>query len=483
MAAKTLFFGFDGADHAYMENMMAEGELPAFQRLKESSRVFNFDNAPALGAANFWNAASIGKGPGHHGHYFYMQFKPETYDIVPNHETVLPDITPFWNKLDKEGYAVGVIDWHRLQAKPMRNGLLIDNWMGHDPLTHPIFFPKSAEDEARRYFNGDTAAGGFACRKRETAEDLNAYLETLLKRIETKSAYTAELLTNRDWDLFIACFAEAHDVGHYYYHFDDPDHERYDPIIARDVREPLRQCYRALDRAVAKIIDSAGQEVRAFVFGGPGMEMLVSANELFDEMLRRIDLGVGAPRSGAETARESYRSLIPLNLRRKMAPLARAVRRRVANHEYARRRFFAVPNNDNAGSVRINVKGREKHGVVERGADYDAVVQEITDALATFKNPDTGLPLVKRVVRVSHEFEGPYLDLLPDLFVEWNREGAPRNYRTVWSEKYGEIDNKDVVRTGDHNLSGFYWAPGDYDGAPITLPEHITAPVIASVRR
>lgn len=482
MTAKALFFGFDGADCGYMNAMMAEGELPAFRRLKASSRVFEFENDPAMGAANFWNAASIGAGPGHHGHYFYLQFKPKTYDVVPNHDSSLPDIKPFWNTLDDEGYSVGVVDWHRLQPKPMKNGLVIDNWLGHDPLTAAIFYPASLADDARKYFQGDAAAGGFACRKRETADELNEYLSALHKRIETKAAFCAEKIAQKDWDLFIACFAEAHDIGHYCYHVDDPNHERHDPAIARQVREPIRNCYRALDRAVGDLMEAAGTGVRIFTFGGPGMEMLVSANGVLDEMLRRIDLGVGAPKSGAETARATYRSLIPEKLRWKLAPFARAVRRRVANQDYARRRFFAVPNNDNAGAVRINMKGREKHGVVEPGAACDAVVRKITDALATFKNPDTGRPLVKRVVSTAREFDGPYRDVLPDLLIEWDRAGAPRNFHKIVSDKYGEIDVADVIRTGDHNLAGFYWTPGDYDGAPVTRPAEITAPVMQTVR-
>ncbi|WP_425407770.1 hypothetical protein [Hyphococcus sp.] len=482
MAAKTLFFGFDGADHSYMDAMMAEGELPAMARLKASSRVFHFENDAAMGASNFWNAASIGAGPGHHGHYFYMQFKPNTYDIVPNHESSLPDITHFWNTLDREGYRVGVVDWHRLIAKPMKNGILLDNWLGHDPLTQTIYFPQTIAADAQKYFNGDAAAGGFACRKRETAEELKDYLGLILKRIEVKADFIAEQLRKQNWDLFIACFAEAHDVGHYYYHLDDPNHERYDAALARAVREPLRECYRRLDRAVDLLVNAAGPDANIFNLGGPGMEMLVSANHAMEEMMRRIDLGVGAPLSGAEAARETYRSIIPQKLRWKLGPLARAIRKRFANHEYARRRFFAIPHNDNSGAVRINVKGREKHGVIARGPAYKAVVQEIRDALATFKNADTGLPLVKRVVETSREFPGPYAELLPDLLVEWNREGAPRNFRKIVSDQYGEIDVADNLRTGDHNPDSFYWAPASYSGPPVTLPQHVAETVMKAVK-
>ncbi len=482
MTAKTLFLGFDGADHAYIDAMMADGELPVLSRLKEQSRVFNFENDPAMGAAQFWNSASIGAGPGYHGHHFYMQFKPDTYDVVPNHESSIPDITPFWNTLDEEGYAIGVVDWHRLMPKPMKNGFILDNWLGHDPLTGTVYLPETVKDETRRHFTGDTAGGGFGAFPRDTADEVRAYFDAILDRIDTKTAFCIEKLEQKDWDLFIACFSEAHDVGHYYWHLDDPKHERYDPALAEKTKEPLRDCYRRMDAAVGRLLDAAGPDARVFTYGGPGMEMLVSANEAMDEMMRRIDLGYGAPKTATDTARQGYRSLVPPQLRWKLAPLVRSIRRRFSKHHHASRRFFSVPHNDNSGAVRINVKGREKHGLINLGTEYDEVVREISEAVMTFKNPDTGAPIVKRVVCIPQEFDGPHLNVLPDLFIEWNRDGAPRNFKKIVSEKYGEIEITDVTRTGDHNASGFYWTPASYGGAPVTLPEHVTAPLVAAVK-
>ncbi len=483
MTARTLCFGFDGADHAFMDAMMAAGELPAFAALKAKSRIFNFENDAAMGAAQFWNSASIGAGPGHHGHYFYMQFKPDTYDVVPNHDSSIPDIKPFWNTLDDEGYAIAVVDWHRLQPKPLKNGLLLDNWLGHDPLTDTLYYPPALKDDAQQHFSGDIAGGGFAALERNTAEEMQAYLDALMQRIDAKTAFCIDKLNGRDWDLFIACYSEAHDVGHYFYHLCDRAHPRYDASLATKLKEPLRACYRRLDAGLAKVMAAAGDEARIFVYGGPGMEMLISANDAMEEMMRRIDLGIGAPPSVAEKARTGYRTLLPQKLRWRLAPVARALRRRFANHEYARRRFFAVPHNDNSGAVRINVKGREKHGIVARGAAYDAVLKEIAEAVQTFRNADNGRPIVKRVICVPKDYDGPHIDVLPDLFIEWDRDGAAQNFSRIVSDKYGEIDIEDPLRTGDHNASGFFWGPTDYAGPTITRPQQVTAPLMDAVRK
>ncbi|MEO1135478.1 MAG: alkaline phosphatase family protein [Pseudomonadota bacterium] len=482
MTAKVLFIGMDGADPGFVDAMIANGELPAFKRLRDQSAAHAITNDPGMGAAHFWTSASIGAGAGHHAHYFFMQFKPESYDVLPNHESSLPDITPFWNELDEEGYRVAVIDWHRMHPKPLKNGILIDNWLGHDPLTETIYHPPSLADEAGKFFHGDPIAGGFESLEPSTPDEMADYLHHQLNRANAKAAMCTDQLESKDWDLFFVNFSEIHDIGHHYYHIEDETSALFDPDVAAKVKNPMRQCYRRLDGAITQILEAAGPDANIFFYGGPGMETFVSANNAMEEIMRRIDLGVGAPLSVAETAQKNYRSLIPKKLRRTLAPMARAVKRRVGKNDFASRRFFAIPHNDNAGGVRINVKGREKYGRIEPGTEYDAVIEEIERAVATFINPDTGKPIVKRVVRVHQENDGPHRALLPDLYIEWDRDGAKRNLSRIVSDAYGEIDVPPAVRTGDHNPLGFFWAPADTAGQTITRPAHITTPVVDAVR-
>ena len=482
MTVKNLFLGFDGADRAFIDAMIADGELPAFKRLRDISAVHHIENDPAMGAAQFWNSASIGEGPGHHGHHFYMQFKPDTYDVVPNHDSSLPDITPFWNTLDAEGYAIAVVDWHRMMAKPLVNGVIADNWLGHDPLTPTIWFPQSLENDAARFFKGDAIGGGFGSAPRDTIEKLQEYMDCIFNRIAVKTQFCIEQMASQDWDLFISCFSDAHDVGHYFYHLEDENHELYDKKTAAQIKKPLSDCYRRIDKAVGELIDAAGPDARVFTYGGPGMELFVSANGAMEEMMRRIDVGVEAPLSAPEKAKKTYHALIPKKFRWALAPLARVVRRHVAKSDFASRRFFAVPHNDNSGAVRINVKGRERYGIINRGQEYDAVVREITEGVSSFVNPETGQPIVKRVVCVPYGFDGPNLDVLPDLFIEWDRTNTPRTPRKIVSEKFGEIDIAPESRTGDHSPTGFFWSTASSATGEISRPKDITAPVVKAVR-
>ncbi len=484
MTAKTLMLGFDGGDGEFIDEMIAGGELPNFRRLREASSSQTIVNDPGQGNVQFWKSAAIGAGPGHHGHYFYLQFDPRTYDTRVDYEMGLPAVTPFWARLDAEGRRVGVVDWYEMPIVPLKNGAFIHRWLPHESLTAMECAPESLRAEAAQYVTDNPIAESFESRPRATPEALKDFFDRLLSRIESKARFFADQITREDWDLYIACFSDAHNAGHYFMHLQDERHARYDADAAALLRAPITQCYRALDKAVGIILDAAGEDTDVFLFAGPGMEPLTSANPAMDEIVRRLDLGLGAPPSTADAAKKTYRSLLPESLRRRLAPLARFARRRTIDNEFRRRRFFALLHGDGAGVIRINKKGRERFGVVAPGTEYDAVVAEIRSSLMSFKDAGDGRPIVKRIVSTAHELDGPYCDLLPDLFVEWERAGRAGGFQRIVSDRFGEIDVPATIRTGDHHERGCLWSPARLN-LPTTpdCPASVAAAMINAVRR
>jgi hypothetical protein len=86
---------------------------------------------------------------------------------------------------------------------------------------------------------------------------------------------------------------------------------------------------------------------------------------------------------------------------------------------WAGSRAFAVPNNDAVGTIRISVAGRDKHGLIEPGEEYNRVRDDIANALRKLTDPVTGRPVVKRVTYVHEVFRGPFARQLPNLTVLW----------------------------------------------------------------
>ena len=74
-----------------------------------------------------------------------------------------------------------------------------------------------------------------------------------------------------------------------------------------------------------------------------------------------------------------------------------------------------------AGTIYINLKGREPYGIVD-SCEYDALCAEIIHGLKKIKDPQTGYNIVDNVYRKEDLFEGEYQEKAPDLIVTF-RDG------------------------------------------------------------
>ena len=113
--------------------------------------------------------------------------------------------------------------------------------------------------------------------------------------------------------------------------------------------------------------------------------------------------------------------------------------------------------NEISGAIRVNVKGREPRGRIRPGAELADFVDALATDLLDLVDPDTGEPIVTRVVRSDEAFAGEHRHLFPDLFAVWNR----RPVRAIASSKIGEIRvPARAWRTGNHTSEGFFLASG-----------------------
>ncbi len=69
------------------------------------------------------------------------------------------------------------------------------------------------------------------------------------------------------------------------------------------------------------------------------------------------------------------------------------------------------------GPIYLNVRGREPQGIVEPGAEYERVCEQISASALELLHPVTGRPLVGRVLRRDQVYHGPYLEQAPDLIL------------------------------------------------------------------
>jgi len=310
-------------------------------------------------------------------------------------------------------------------------------------------------------------------------------LETLRAQLLEAPGRVARLacaaLSREHYDLAWLEFSSGHMAGHHFWdlsHLGELDEKRRNTL-----ERTLRESYQAIDTALGEVVAALPADADILVFSEVGMDANHSCSDLLPEMLARVLSPNGTNAADGEAAgRLLWRVRASVPARARMAvtrALPDTVALEIAGRLFMRgvdwttTRAFALPS-DHDGYLRLNVRGRERDGIVDAG-DTDALVEEITAGLVSFADPD-GRPCVDRVDRVDALFgRGVRSDQLPDLIVRWT--ARPRLTQAgVTSPRYGDVKRRGlgIGRAGNHvDGSWLLSVPGSGRAQPPSRPAQL----------
>ncbi len=107
-------------------------------------------------------------------------------------------------------------------------------------------------------------------------------------------------------------------------------------------------------------------------------------------------------------------------------------------------------------TLNINVKGRERDGIISAGADFDAVRESLIRELLDYVDEETGENVFKNVHRPEDIYAGPCVESAPDLILGYNE-----NYRASWDTVLGGYPRETVLDnldpwSGDHCMDSSF---------------------------
>ncbi|MEW6602664.1 MAG: nucleotide pyrophosphatase, partial [Nitrospirota bacterium] len=102
------------------------------------------------------------------------------------------------------------------------------------------------------------------------------------------------------------------------------------------------------------------------------------------------------------------------------------------------------------GSIYLNIKGREKNGIVEPGTSADSVANAVIEKFTKLSDPKDGQRAVRNVYKSRDIYSGDQTSNSPDLVV-----GFEDGYRTSWQTAIGgapfELMEDNLKKwSGDH---------------------------------
>jgi len=471
-----LILGIDAADRHLIRAWADDGSLPAFARLFATSAHGDSRNATGMVAGTVWPTFYTGVLPGRTGRFRgTTQFVTGTYE----HADIDFDRHGFpalWTRLSEAGLRSTIVDAPYAFLSDAPGVTQVVDWCSHsawkDGVTTSTPHILAAETR-RRYGRDPVGKCDFA--RVDSLDDLKRFRDGLIQRVEMRVEQTRDLLAERPGDVLLQVFSECHCAGHQLWHLHDPSHPQHDPALVEALGgNPLKAVYQAVDAAVGRLLDAIPADSSALVFCSHGIGPAYSGTHLLDEILLRLE-GRDSPRrrQGLAQAMVAAWTRMPQAIRTALTPVQKLLwpklKANLVQPGKASRKYFEIIVNDASAGVRINLKGREPQGVVEPGSEYDEICSMLSHELLQISNPDTGQPLISRVLKASEVCQGDRVMQLPDLLVLWNRCGP---IRRASGASIGNISSKFVFanhRTGDHTEDDglFFFVGPDFRASEI----------------
>lgn len=512
---RVLVVCLDAFDAATAEMMMKEGHLSKLAKLKKESANFPLEHGEG-GKAKYTGLTmehfSSGQTPDTAEKWSVISFDPKKFEASQNYAT----LRPFFADMDAN---VVVMDQPYFDLEGYTNMKGVVGWGGHDTGVNPYCYPESLADELAEKFDPPNARSDLNCMVYPSVEQTREMAEELTKSVHTRTDIAEWMFAERfpDWDVALIAYGETHDAIELFYHGVDPDHHLANIPSAEPARKGVYDVYEAvsdsIDRLANKFPDAA---LVIFSMHGMGANDTDLMTMLFlPEFMYRYNFRKPFFRSRADWKStdmpclqpgEAWEFAVKSQMQRPLPDRLRRLPQRLkdtvwnlthkpppaeedSETEY---RFESVPNAPRVedigwmpsvqyspywpkmkafavpgyfdGRVRVNLKGREKYGIVDP-SDYESLLDDIEAELRATVDIRTGKPVIKEIIRPANGDPMSVGSTQADIKIIWN--GSPTGFR---NSSLGDIGPAPVRRVGGHSggdgtmlIKAPELTPGDYD--------------------
>ncbi len=488
MDNKVLVIGLDGFEKSIADQLVAAGRMPHLAKLLSSSARLELDHGVARRTGLAWEHFASGLSPAGARRWSAVTFDPQNYTCRQEPTRLVPFAA-------QSEFRTVVFDtpYFDLIKAPNVSGAV--SWGAHDPGVPPGSRPDSLYAEILERFGRYPAKPWIYGFVWPSVERTRAMGQSLSDAALSRARIARWLLSERlvDWDLGIVVVSELHSAIEALWHGMDTSHPLYGVSSTAAARVALESVYEAVDQLLGILIEcfpacmhvvfsmhgmgpnAADVPAMALLpeflyrrrFGRPHLQTGVSSNDLIELMCNKeVSSWTTFARTRWLKANPVLRGLrrIRSMLRQRQTGTGGISLSWMPAYWYARywQRMpaFALPAFYD-GQIRLNVRGREKKGLVADG-DYDALCRSIADELREITDIDSGRPVVREVIFTHPGEPMAVSDTEADILVVW--ETASLGFRT---REHGNIGPFPPRRPGGHTGGagmGLWSGPGIVPG-------------------
>ena len=408
MSTRTVLIGLDGATFSILDGLMDQGVMPFLEALVQSGvRAPLRSVVPAL-TPPAWTSLMTGREPGRHGVFDF--FRKESAASPQIRFLTARDVgcPTIWEHVSQHGLRATVLNFPLTFPAPAINGHVVPGgWMPWRQLPlacHPSSLYERLE--ALPGFNPRELAMDMSHEEKAVEgcqrDEYEEWIALHVRREEQWANVACHLMHEEPSDLVAVLFDGVDKLQHLCWRFLDPasaDTLRSD--WERDVRDRCVGYFRTLDGLLERIVDAAGS----------GASVIVASDHGFGPQVRTFFVNRWLEQRGHLAWTNGHAPSASERQTLGMGQLAR----HVYALDWTRTRAYAPMPSGNGLHI-VRASDSTPNGVPR--SEYEAFRDDLATELRALRDPDSGAPVISQVWKREEIFQGPFLELAPDLTLE-----------------------------------------------------------------
>ncbi|MEF8837413.1 MAG: alkaline phosphatase family protein [Candidatus Bipolaricaulota bacterium] len=417
----TFIFAIDGASPALVNEWMEEGHLPNLKKIKDGGLSGKLESTfpPLTGPA--WSSFQTGVNPGKHGVFNWLDLSESYRGKVISSRSIKTNTV--WNWLNRHGCKVGLLSLPVTYPPEKIAGFVVPGFM--TPSNEKgSGYPDQVTNSLFREIPNFRHHPPFFAPNQEPGDWVDGLNRTIRMRGKAARFLYKKYLSKEEASTFTVHFFSTDHVQHKLWNRKEDD------------RDPRLEVFKETDRQIGKIMELAPDDTTFLVTSDHGFgsvenvfnvnnwlqeKKLIKFKNNFASVAKKKFAEIGLTQDNLKPLGDRLYPLAEkLNLIDNFttAPLTdeRLSALFLSHKDIEWNNTIAYSRSD-VGHVRINRKGREEQGMVEK-ENYKAVREEILNALREVKLPEGGGKLSRWVQPREKVYSGPFLNQAPDILFD-----------------------------------------------------------------
>jgi len=409
---KIAIIGLDGARLDVIKHWIEKGSLPNLRRMVENGTSGRLKTIFPPHSMLAWASFMTGVNPGKHGIYSTQIQIPGTYRLmVPNSTNIKTETV--YEILSENGLSSIFINIPLTYPPKEVKGVIVSSWLS--PPFSNYTYPRDVYDKIKEI--------GYKIQPKSLHKEEKDFIEEVYDTTEKRIETTKWLIKNYDWDLLAVLITGTEHMHHNFAAFIDKNHPDYTP----GQEDVVKKYYEFVDEKLGELLDVLGKDTNVFIISDHGFGP--SYGEIYlNNLLKRY--GYFKHKKKVSLTRKVFKFLEISGIANKLrssiqVDIFRFAPKFIQNLVKTGRADDIEADWDSTkayctsilGDIRINLKGREPRGIVER-EEYENIRENIIKRICEDEDVKD---VVECVYKKEDIFSGPCLREIPDLYVKFKK--------------------------------------------------------------